>query len=499
MEKKSGETPGGPGRPGSIDETVRETVREKAWYKRLGSGVWRFFNSLKLTISVLLTTAVVSIAGTVIPQGQPVESYAVDYGERWARFILSARLNDTYHSPWFTSLIVILGINITVCTIERFPPKWKTLLNEKTSFNPAIIDRLSTREAFELPHPSGVKNTLERVFKKNRYRIKSNELPEGGATVYAWKGLIGRFGSDMTHLSLILILTGTIIGSYRGFRDFLPILVDSTVDVPNADFSVRLDRFWIDYYDTGQIKQYNSILTVVDGGRDVLKKQIWVNEPLYYKGFRFYQSSYGVAWDRIKDAELALKRLDKNEIDESFNVGWGERKEIPGTAYSVRLIGYVSDFAFDRNTKTVFSKSGEATNPAVRLEVYEGPSLIYTPWIFLNYPGAVQAIPGAKDNIVLAGFRTIPYSGIAVNKDPGTNVVWAGCILMGAGFFLAFFVYHRRIWASVEPVAGGTLVRLGGMINKNPLGFEREFKDIVEAVRRESGGQTPKGSMEEKR
>ncbi|MBI5599824.1 MAG: cytochrome c biogenesis protein ResB, partial [Deltaproteobacteria bacterium] len=136
-----------------------------------------------------------------------------------------------------------------------------------------------------------------------------------------------------------------------------------------------------------------------------------------------------------------------------------------------------------------FSKSGETNNPAVRVEVYEGEKLVFIPWLFFNYPGLVQAIPNSGYDLVLTGFRTIPYSGISIGKDPGTNVVWAGTIVMGLGFILAFFVYHRRIWVAVYPVSGedgsmtgGSLVKIGGMINKNPLGFEREFKDIIEAL-----------------
>lgn len=464
------------------------------WYKTLGGNLWSFFNSLKLTISLLLTIAVVSIAGTVIEQGRPVESYVEEYGERWGGFILSARLNDMYHSPWFVLLLAGVGINIVVCTIERFPPKWRTLLKEKPSFDPAIIDRLSTREAIELhTPPEGAKRALLDLLEKKRYRVKASERGDGVSTFYAEKGIIGRFGSDITHLSLILILAGTITGSYWGFRDFLPIHEGSTIEVPKADFSLRLEKFWLDYYDTGQIKQYNSLLTVVEGGRDVLKKQIWVNEPLYYKGIRFYQSSYGTAWDRIKEAEIALKRLKEDRLDEPFKIKWGEKKDVPGTNYSARLVGYVSDFAFDRGTKTVFSKSGETNNPAARFEVYEGDKFIHTIWLFFNYPGAIQAITNTNYDLILTGFRTMPYSGISINKDPGTNVVWAGTILMGAGFFFAFFVYHRRIWASVEPFSDGSRVRIGGMINKNQIGFEGEFKGMVETLK----GSAPKKTSAE--
>ncbi|MBI5599354.1 MAG: cytochrome c biogenesis protein ResB, partial [Deltaproteobacteria bacterium] len=266
------------------------------------SRVWRFFNSLKLTLSILLGIAAVSIAGTVVEQGQPIETYITRYGERWGNLIINLQLNDMYHSPWFTVFLVLLVLNITVCTIERFPPKWKTLLKENKGFDPSIIERLANRDSFELSSPPAVvREKIIHRLKKKRYKIKVDDSSGGAYSVYAEKGIVGRFGSDVTHISLFLILTGTIIGSYWGFRDFSAIHLGSTVDVQGVDFKLRLDNFWIDFYDTGQIKQYNSVLTVVEGGKDVLKKQIWVNEPLYYKGVRFYQSSYGMAWNRIEE------------------------------------------------------------------------------------------------------------------------------------------------------------------------------------------------------
>ena len=85
-----------------------------------------------------------------------------------------------------------------------------------------------------------------------------------------------------------------------GYKGFKVVTVGSEFGVPHDDYVITLDRFWIDYYDTGQIRQYNSVLTVHEDGKEVLTKQIWVNEPLYYKGTRYYQSSWGTSWNKIK-------------------------------------------------------------------------------------------------------------------------------------------------------------------------------------------------------
>ncbi|MFQ5735227.1 MAG: cytochrome c biogenesis protein ResB, partial [Thermodesulfobacteriota bacterium] len=277
----------------------------KAWYRVVGSKIWYFFNSLKLTLGVLLTLAIVSIFGTIVEQNKPVSDYVQAYGEKWTKFIITLHLNDLFHSWWFIALLGALALNIIVCTFERFPPKWKVLLNHKPDkFDAKLIERFSNHQSFALDgSASFVRERVVKAFKKKRFAI--TEVPSsnnGEHHFYAWKGRIGRLGSDVTHISLLLILLGAIVGSFAGYKGFDAVYVGSEMSVEGAPFTLRLDKFWIDYYDTGQIKQYNSLLTVVEDGHDVLTKQIWVNEPLYYKGYRFYQSSYGTGWNKVDEA-----------------------------------------------------------------------------------------------------------------------------------------------------------------------------------------------------
>jgi cytochrome c biogenesis protein len=464
--------------------------RSLSWSRVRGSKVWAFFSSLKLSISVLITLAVVSIFGTVIEQGQSPDTYLIGYGGGWGKLILFLSLDDMYHSAWFTAILVILSVNIVVCTLERFSPKWRTLLRTDPVFDPGIIGKLSNRDIFTVDSDiDTVKECLFNEFRKKRYRVKTFDSAAGskgtGRSFYAWKGKMGRFGSDMTHVSLLLILLGAIIGSMFGYKDFSAVPVGGKVIVPGTDHELRLDKFWIDYYDTGQIRQFNSNLTIVRDGEDVISKQIWVNEPLYYEGIRFYQSSYGMSWNRIKEAEIvAIKRGEGgNEIGSPVRVKWGELKRVPDSPYSVKVVAYAADFTYDEELGGVVSKSAEANNPAVRVEVYEGDRLIFTPWLFFNFPGYFSSAPDSDYSLILAGFSPIPYSGISITKDPGTNIVWAGSIIMGIGFIFAFFVNYRRVWVNLTETGNSREVSIGGMTNKNHLAFKTEFKELVGAVR----------------
>ena len=78
-------------------------------------------------------------------------------------------------------------------------------------------------------------------------------------------------------------------------------------------FSVRCDDFNITYYDLKgpekHIKEYSSLITILENGKQVLQKTVIVNHPLHYKGLSFYQSSYGA----FHDITLGIQYNDKKE------------------------------------------------------------------------------------------------------------------------------------------------------------------------------------------
>lgn len=482
---------------------------DKNLVKTIGDKIWGLFGSLKFTLFLLFTLAIFSIIGTVIQQNQPAEFYSAEYGQ-WSAWILRMELDDMYHAWWFSALLLLLVLNIIVCTIDRFPSKWKATLESKVDVAPKFIKNLLDYHVIVLQHePAVARGKILNILRKKRYNIKETNSSED-ISIYAWKGMAGRFGSDIVHASLLLILVGAILGSTIGFKDFGAFYEGEVTTIPvteiqfgidrswhgiplpkierrkkASEIQLRLDKFWIDYYESGQPKQFNSILTLSDNGREVIQgKKIWVNAPLSYKGITFYQSSYGTAYDRVKQAEFALRNNKTHKvIIPSFTVDWAVPYDIPGTDYTIRIIGFVSDFAFDTATKTVFTKSAEHNNPAIHVEIYKAGKLVARPWFFYNYADLFAGIPDSNYDIVFNNYKGIVYTGLSINKDPGTSVVWAGSAFMIVGFFMAFFIFHKKIWINVRRNSNKTEVHIGGMINKNKFIFEKELSGIVEAVK----------------
>ena len=78
------------------------------------------------------------------------------------------------------------------------------------------------------------------------------------------------------------------------------------------------------------------------------------------------------------------------------------------------------------------------------------------------------------------------FTGLEVSHEPGQWLVWAGCLLMGIGLFVAFYMVHMRLWIAAIPDARGKLVLwIGGQANKNKDRFEQKFSEVVDGIRTE--------------
>jgi cytochrome c biogenesis protein len=151
---------------------------------------------------------------------------------------------------------------------------------------------------------------------------------------------------------------------------------------------------------------------------------------------------------------------------------------------SVTFAEYIPDF-FVRDNQ-VFKRSDDPVNPAFRLQVKNkatGEDALL--WIFPRFAAEAQ---GQKANyaFTFGGVEMGYFTGLQVAHEPGQWLVWAGCILMSCGLFVAFYLVHMRVWVTAVPNASGKLVLwVGGAANKNKDRFEQKFAEVVTEIRNE--------------
>ena len=354
-----------------------------------------------------------------------------------------------------------------------------------------------------LPFIKGMKQTVEipvagskervaegmaQMLAERGYRVLAKNDPQE-ATVYATKGIMGRVGAHMAHLSATVIVLGGLIGSLYGFQEFGVCIEGQTYHIPRGSFDLRVDKFWIDYHDNGAVKSYNSTLTVIDQGAEVTTKTITVNDPLVYKGIWFYQSSYGDSWDRIEVARLNIKDKATDKILGTVDLEWQKEKQVDNLGLKLSMTDFVADFGFNSGEKKVYSKTVEHANPAIKLAIVEGKAVQATPWIFYHYPDLFD-IKSSKYRFELVGYQPKKFTGLQITKDPGVIIVWIGSTMIVVGITLSSFIYHRRLWAKVIPGQTGVTVYMGGNSHKSQIDFQKEFRKLTERIKTIGAGKS---------
>ena len=417
---------------------------------------------LRLAIILLLTIALFSISGTVIEQGQSLAFYQANYPEQPALFgflswkvILILGLDHVYRTWWFLSILVLFGSSLTACTFTRQLPALKAARNWKFYQEPRQFQKLALSAELD----RGNLDSLSQCLQSRRYKIFRE-----GNSIYARKGIIGRIGPIVVHASMLIILAGAIWGAMGGFLAQEMVASGNTFHVKNIieagpfslsqipqDWSVRVNRFWIDYTPEGGIDQFYSDLSVLDQqGEEIDQKTIYVNSPLRYKGVTFYQTDWGVAGVRVQFNNSPIFQLPMAPL----NTGGNGR--IWGTWVPTKpdLSEGVSLLARDlQGTLLVYDTQGQLVS-TVR-------------------SGMAVEVNGIKLKIL----DVIGSTGLQIKADPGIPFVYSGFGLLMLGVVMSYFS-HSQVWALQK----GDLFYVGGRTNRAQVAFEREIIEILEEL-----------------
>jgi len=440
------------------------------------------FRSLKLTISLLILLAMLSIVGTVITQNAPDPDYIQRYGMGLYEVLNFFGLFDMYHSWWFSGILLLLVINLVTCSIYRLPGVWNQTFRERTleELKDSMFKTLPYVERVEISNPSERQGDILSYFKR-RFGSPKRIEAESSTTLFAEKGRYSRLGVHLTHFSIIIVLVGGITGSLFGFKGFVNLFEGETTDriflrmkngeVPRSlGFSLRCDDFKITYYDkTGpekHVKEYVSLLSILQNGKQVLQRTVRVNHPLHYQGLSFYQSSYGT----LHNVTLGIQYKDSKE-KKTIHIVEGETAPIPNSNTYLQVLKYLPQVHnFGEGVQVLLVK------PNQEPRAY---------WLLKGFPKFDQQ-RGDQFFLTYEGVTSKEYTGLQVAKDPGVWIVWIGSGLMILGLILSFFFSHQRVWIRIPKESKGQIV-LAGSSNKNRVGFEKTFGELVEGMRRLSG------------
>ncbi|MEG4058148.1 MULTISPECIES: cytochrome c biogenesis protein [unclassified Microcoleus] len=417
---------------------------------------------LRLAIILLLTIAFFSISGTVIEQGQSVPFYQSNYPEHPALFgfltwkvVLIAGLDHVYRTWWFLSILILFGSSLTACTFTRQFPALKAARRWKFYEEPKQFEKLALSAELE----TVALTSLEPLLQQKNYRIFRE-----GEKVYARKGIIGKVGPIIVHASMLIILAGSIWGAMTGFLGQEIVPSGETFQVQNIldagpwagpqipkDWSMRVNRFWIDYTPEGGIDQFYSDLSVLDKtGQEVDRKTIHVNEPLRYRGVTFYQADWAIAAVRVRLNKSPVLQLPMAQLD---------------TQGKGRIWG-----------AWIPTKPDLSAGVSLLAKDLQGTMLVYgTDGKLLTTVRAGTAVE--VNGVMLTIDEVVGSTGLQIKADPGIPIVYTGFGLLMLSVLMSY-LSHSQIWALEKD---GKLY-VGGRTNRAQVTFEREVVDILDKL-----------------
>lgn len=417
---------------------------------------------LRLAIVLLLVIALFSISGTVIEQGQSLAFYQANYPEDPALFgflswkvLLTLGLDHVYRTWWFLSLLILFGSSLTACTFTRQFPALKAARSWKFYKEPRQFQKLALSAELD----KGNLDSLSQLLGQQRYKIFRE-----GDTLYARKGIAGRIGPILVHASMLIILAGAIWGALTGYMAQEMVPTGSTFTVNNVidagplaagripkDWSVQVNRFWIDYSPEGRIDQFYSDLSVLDAqGEEVDEQTIYVNQPLRYRGVTIYQTDWGIAGVRVQLNNSPIFQLPMAKLDT------GGQGRIWGTWVPTKpdLSEGISLLARDlQGTLLVYDGAGKLVS-TVR-------------------PGMSTPVNG----VTLKVKEVIGSTGLQIKSDPGIPIVYTGFGLLMLGVIMSY-VSHSQIWGLQK----GDRLYVGGRTNRAQVAFERDVISILDRL-----------------
>jgi cytochrome c biogenesis protein len=426
--------------------------------RQLGRKLWTTMAAVRTGVLLLIVVVIVAAAGTLILQRPVTDADELQraYSPQVLHVLDAIGLTDVFHAWWFVLLMLLVSFSIVAASIERFPNSWRFFARP-----------------YKYPEV-GLK--AERVVRSDHFSL------------FAERNRISEMAVYVVHASLLLIFFGGIVDALWGWRGEVNLTrgeKSAKVQMHNGSqrvlpFEVRCDGAGQENYQDGSPKKWWSKLAVEENGREIQRKEIVVNDPLVYRGIRFYQASYGpngkvdqlilnvrstAAADASQKKEIALSPDQPAALDDDT---------------SVKLAEFIPDYVV--RDGQVYTRSAQIEHPAAHLIVESkkaGTQLNY--WL--------PALEGFAEN-ERSSYQFEPvdlkmgyFTGLEVSHEPGQWAVWSGVVLMGIGLTLVFYVSHVRVWVVPVKNAKGRLeLWLGGTANRNRDAFEETFREVVAKI-----------------
>jgi cytochrome c biogenesis protein len=471
---------------------------------RLGAAAWRLLTDVRFAVVLIALLALSGLVGIIVRQFPVTQAddparYAAELaavrtaweglaplgipvGPALADVFDALGLFSVFSTPWFLLLMTVLTISIVCCTLDRTPRLWRTAHDVRVVQAEAFYDpERGQRALIEAPAgaadpgAAAVTAQVQAAFRRRHLRRQRVEEADGVTYVYGDRNQYQKLATLLTHAGLVLFLAGGALTVAAGFETVVFVGEGQTAPVQPigtpGNLLVKVHDFASPRRDDGSFADFSTDLSVYRDGAEVARRVIRVNDPLTVDGFVFHQNTFGPSADLlIRDASGELVWDGPLLLDDEILGRPQGFMTIPGA--DVGLVA-VLNAGPDGSPQLAMQGVGPAEAGSA-----ENPTLF-----LVSVPPGVATDPQVTAGHSIAWAGVGAWSGMVVKNDPGQAVIWVAFGLLIAGLVLSFYFPRRRAWARID----GTRIGLAFLADPS-VDREREFQQLVDAVRRASAG-----------
>jgi len=387
---------------------------------RLSAMILGLLASVKFAVTLIVLIALLCVVGTLLPQGSEVAAYVQKNPAAASRMESFQRMGLThlFSSGGFLALLCLLAASVSACGLRRL-------------------------------------SVLRRTTGSARRRA---------------------LGSMLSHVSLLLILSGAVIRGVWGQKGYLELREGRTVTEFQVEdgmrplpFGLHLAKFEVESYNPPNA---DAVAHAGHGHGTNLESILVIQWPA-----------------RTMSARIPVRVGHEQKL-----VPPGE-PATPQNLFRVKVLKFLPDFYINESTKEAGSRSDEPKNPAILVQE-TGPTYQREQWLFANSPESPHAMKPNEsplrliyqariptemrlaptgpiksfkstlqvrenDQVVLTqtvevnrpfaykgytfyqtGYnpQDLTWTSLQVVRDPGVPVVYAGFALMIVGLFIVFYL-----------------------------------------------------------
>jgi hypothetical protein len=248
--------------------------------------------SRSFILAVILLITLTIVAGYLFPQKMTSSSLEI---KQWKEehpllspIYESSGLDHVYTSPWFSMLLTVLALSLTLSTVDQVKSAFRrTFGNIPFTSSKTVVTVLNTGE-------------IEHRMKALGYIKTCGDDKTCRFIRHPW----GNWGNALLHAGIVSVIFSALIITITEYRGLLH-LVEGELYIPGEPWvveeagmlasrfilpvSVRLEKIKTEFWETDDVKNISTILSITDADGHSETHTLGINKTIDRFGLRIYQ------------------------------------------------------------------------------------------------------------------------------------------------------------------------------------------------------------------